>query len=419
MRRGEGTGAVGAGASKRVGAACPRQAGQYTYSLECIWRRRPNPATATRTLRKTKAEAFATRSAILDAAEHLFQARGVSGTSLQDIAAAAGVTRGAVYWHFKDKGDLFNAMMARVCLPMETAALAASDTSPPLDALRAHLRGILERVAADAQVRRVFQIFTQKVEYVDEMATVRERHLQMRRDHLAVLARLLGEAAERPEGAQVKVNLLLRRLPAVREGLPPEVAFGGTFHVHESFSGLERAHATAAAGAVPEPLPGEIYCHSLADRSILGPELAGMQTLTVFGLHVPDSLVDRFGNVALRDRLRRAVFSSLDGVLAESVEPLLATDGNGEPCVEVKTTRDLEEALGMPGGHIFHGPLAWPWAGPDEALDTPARRWGVATAHDRVLLCGSGARRGGGVSGIAGHNAAMAALDLLGVGGGT
>ena len=197
VRRGEGTGAVGAGASKRVGAACPRQAGQYTYSLECIWRRRPNPATATRTLRKTKAEAFATRSAILDAAEHLFQARGVSGTSLQDIAAAAGVTRGAVYWHFKDKGDLFNAMMARVCLPMETAALAASDTSPPLDALRAHLRGILERVAADAQVRRVFQIFTQKVEYVDEMATVRERHLQMRRDHLAVLARLLRAAQRR------------------------------------------------------------------------------------------------------------------------------------------------------------------------------------------------------------------------------
>ena len=235
----------------------------------------------------------------------------------------------------------------------------------------------------------------------------------------AVLARLCGESAARPEGAQVKVNLLQRRLPAVREGLPPEVAFGGTFHVQESFTGLERARATAAAGAVPEPLPCEIYCHSLADRSILGPDLAGMQTLTVFGLHVPDSLVDAFGNDPLRDRLRRAVLSSLDGVLAEPIEPLLATDGNGDPCVEVKTTRDLEEALGMPGGHIFHGPLAWPWAGPDEALDTPARRWGVATAHDRVLLCGSGARRGGGVSGIAGHNAAMAALELLGVGGGT
>ncbi len=166
-------------------------------------------------MRKTKAEALATRSGILDAAEHLFQAQGVSGTSLQDIAAAAGVTRGAVYWHFKDKGDLFNAMMARVCLPMEEAAagLAASEASPPLDTLRAHLRGILERVAADAQVRRVFQIATQKVEYVDEMATVRERHLQMRRDHLAVLARLLRAAQRRgdivpaPPARQLAIGL--------------------------------------------------------------------------------------------------------------------------------------------------------------------------------------------------------------------
>ncbi len=166
-------------------------------------------------MRKTKTEAFATRSAILDAAEHLFQAQGVSGTSLQDIAAAAGVTRGAVYWHFKDKGDLFNAMMARVCLPMEegAAGLAAAAASPPLETLRAHLRGILERVAADAQVRRVFQIATQKVEYVDEMATVRERHLQMRRDHLAVLARLLRAAQRRgdivpaPPARQLAIGL--------------------------------------------------------------------------------------------------------------------------------------------------------------------------------------------------------------------
>jgi len=171
--------------------------------------------TEARNLRKTKAEAFATRCGILDAAERLFQAQGVSGTSLQDIAAAAGVTRGAVYWHFKDKGDLFAAMMARVCLPMEEAAagLPASTISPPLDRLRAHLRGILERVATDAQVRRVFQIVTQKVEYVDEMAAVRERHLQMRRDHLAVLARLLRAAQQRgdivpaPSARQLAIGL--------------------------------------------------------------------------------------------------------------------------------------------------------------------------------------------------------------------
>jgi phytoene dehydrogenase-like protein len=65
----------------------------------------------------------------------------------------------------------------------------------------------------------------------------------------------------------------------------------------------------------------------------------------------------------------------------------------------------------MPGGNIFHGPLSWPWAEPGAAIETPAERWGVATAHPRILLCGSGAVRGGAVSGIGGHNAAMAVLE--------
>ena len=86
---------------------------------------------------------------------------------------------------------------------------------------------------------------------------------------------------------------------------------------------------------------------------------------------------------------------------------------DGSPCIEARTTGDLEASLGMRGGDIFHGALEWPWADDDEPLDTPAARWGVATAHERVLLCGSGARRGGAVSGIGGHNAAMAALELL------
>jgi len=146
---------------------------------------------------------------------------------------------------------------------------------------------------------------------------------------------------------------------------------------------------------------------------ILGPELAasGAQTLTVFGLHVPDRLVDRFGNDELRDRLRDAVLASLDSVLAEPIAGVIATDAAGRPCIEVKTTRDLEQALAMPGGNIFHGSLSWPWAEPDAPLTTPAERWGVATAHPRVLVCGSGAVRGGAVSGIGGHNAAMAVLE--------
>lgn len=217
-----------------------------------------------------------------------------------------------------------------------------------------------------------------------------------------------------PEGAQVKVNLLLTRLPRLRdERVAPEQAFAGTFHINELGSQLADAYANASGGVLPDPLPCEIYCHTLSDRSILGPELADTeaQTLTVFGLHVPDRLVDRYGNDELRDLLRQAVLASLDSVLAEPVADVIATDAAGRPCIEVKTTRDLEEALGMPGGDIFHGPLSWPWAAPGAELASPAERWGVATAHPRVLLCGSGAVRGGAVSGIGGHNAAMAVLE--------
>lgn len=221
----------------------------------------------------------------------------------------------------------------------------------------------------------------------------------------------------RPEGAQVKVNLLLTRLPRLRDHeVAPEQAFAGTFHINELATQLETAYETASAGALPDPLPCEIYCHTLSDRSILGPELAASpaQTLTVFGLHVPDRLVDRYGNDELRDLLRDAVLASLDSVLDEPIADVIATDASGRPCIEVKTTRDLEEALAMPGGNIFHGPLSWPWAEADAPLATPAERWGVATRHPRILLCGSGAVRGGAVSGIGGHNAAMAVLEARG-----
>ena len=85
-------------------------------------------------------------------------------------------------------------------------------------------------------------------------------------------------------------------------------------------------------------------------------------------------------------------------------------------CVETKTTRDLEQALRLPGGNIFHGDLAWPWLEDSDAAgaQTPAERWGVATGVDGVYLCGSGARRGGAVSAIGGQNAAMAILEERG-----
>lgn len=238
-----------------------------------------------------------------------------------------------------------------------------------------------------------------------------------------VLEQLLGSAAfasdatgavERPEGAQVKVNLMLTRLPRLRgDSIDPAAAFGGTFHVNEGYSGLQSAFRSASGGAIPTPLPSEIYCHSLTDPSILSPELAasGAQTLTVFALHVPDRLLTPENNDDMRQRYQRAVLDSIASVLAEPIEPLLMTDASGHPCIETKTTLDLEAALRMPGGNIFHGPLSWPFLEDSESRRTPAERWGVATAHDRILLCGSGARRGGAVSGIGGHNAAMALLE--------
>jgi len=237
------------------------------------------------------------------------------------------------------------------------------------------------------------------------------------------LARLLGEAPPpAPEGAQVKVNLLLQRLPRLRErGVDPRAAFGGTFHVNETWTQLETAYHAAASGAVPEPLPLEIYCHSLTDPTILSEELrdAGAHTITVFGLHTPHRLAGTptysggIGADRYRARLQEAVLESLDSVLAEPVEELLRSDAEGRPTIETKTTIDLERGLRLPGGDIFHGPLSWPWAEDDEPLATPAERWGVATGHERVLLCGSGARRGGAVSAIGGHNAAMAVLESL------
>jgi phytoene dehydrogenase-like protein len=119
-------------------------------------------------------------------------------------------------------------------------------------------------------------------------------------------------------------------------------------------------------------------------------------------------------NDSLRSALEKAVVASLNSVLAEPLEDLLLKDKNGQPCIETKTTQDLEEALKLPGGNIFHGPLEWPFVEDDADLSTPEKRWGVATDDDRILLCGSGARRGGAVSGIAGHNAAMAVLELEG-----
>ena len=228
----------------------------------------------------------------------------------------------------------------------------------------------------------------------------------------ATLQQLLGEAYEAPVGSQTKINIVVRRLPQFRSGIEPAVGFAGTLHLGQGYDRLQQAYEEAQAGQIPDPMPCEVYCHTLTDGSILDPELraAGYHTLTLFGMHTPAGLftADPEGS---REEARDAALRSLQAVLAEPLPPCLALDRRGEPCVEVMTPLDIEAELGMPGGNIFHGDLAWPWLADDAPARTAAERWGVATAHPGILLCGSGVVRGGAVSGLGGHNAAMAVLE--------
>jgi TetR/AcrR family acrAB operon transcriptional repressor len=159
-------------------------------------------------VRRTKEEAQATRELILDTAEVVFNERGVSRSSLNDIAQAAGLTRGAIYWHFQDKADLFNAMMKRVILPLEEAAHRVDDpaTDDPLVSMRDNFIRALRLTVNDPQVRRVFEIAIHKVEYVGELQAVRDRHLATRDEFLLHAQRGIALAMKRGQ--------LPRRIPA-------------------------------------------------------------------------------------------------------------------------------------------------------------------------------------------------------------
>ena len=216
-----------------------------------------------------------------------------------------------------------------------------------------------------------------------------------------VLAKLRGTSAPKSlDGSQMKINILLKRLPQLKSGIDPRLAFAGTFHANESFNQCESVFKDAQAGVMPEKMPIEMYCHTLTDPSILGQDLqdAGYQTLTLFGLHTPASLFDG-DNDAAREVALKSALASLNDYLAEPIEDVIAA-------IEVKTPLDIEEAIGLPRGNIFHKDLSMPFR-----EDGTEESWGVETDDPRIFICGAGAVRGGGVSGIPGHNAAMAILS--------
>jgi TetR/AcrR family acrAB operon transcriptional repressor len=170
--------------------------------------------------RRTKEDALATRHCLLDAAERVFQSKGVSATSLADIAAAAGTSRGAIYWHFQDKADLYNAMIERVSLPLEHAISDAPGRAEPLASLRQALIAALDKTANDPQTRRVFEVATHKVEYVESLGAVRQRHLDVRTECVAGMKQVLQRAArERGVSLPVTAEAAARGLHALVDGL--------------------------------------------------------------------------------------------------------------------------------------------------------------------------------------------------------
>jgi TetR/AcrR family acrAB operon transcriptional repressor len=149
--------------------------------------------------RSTKEEALETRNRILDAAENVFHENGVSRTSLADVAHAANVTRGAIYWHFKNKSDLFDAMCERVRLPMEAMVEAGKDGSgsDPLGQLRATCIFVLKEAVRNPHSRKVFDILFHKCEFVDPTDPISIRQRECFSEGTANVERILRNAIAR------------------------------------------------------------------------------------------------------------------------------------------------------------------------------------------------------------------------------
>jgi phytoene dehydrogenase-like protein len=228
-----------------------------------------------------------------------------------------------------------------------------------------------------------------------------------------VLARYTGNLYQpdaTDEGSVFKINMLLRRLPKLKaKRYPLAQAWCGTFHSDEGYEQMNASYGQACRGRLPNKTPCEVYCHTLTDDSILGPELReqGFHTMTLFGLDAPWNLFVR-DNKTMRKFAQKKFIESINQWLDEPLEDCLAVARDGSLCIESKSPVDLEDALGMFQGNIFQNAPTFPFAEGKEQVGT----WGVETNYENVFFCGSSAYRGGAVSGIPGHNAAMKVLEI-------
>jgi phytoene dehydrogenase-like protein len=251
---------------------------------------------------------------------------------------------------------------------------------------------------------------TAQVSYLDKDGNLKEINTKFVLSNMApdVLNKALGRSVEsNTEGCQVKINMLLTRLPKLKSGEDPSLAFRGTLHVNEKLSELDTSFNEARSGKIPKVLPSEIYCHTLTDNSILSPELRdkGYQTITLFGLNAPAYLFD-MDHDKKREEVKRLYLQGLNSFFSEKIEDCLAIDADGNPCIEIKTPQDIDESVFLPRGNIFQRELQWPFAENEKEKG----KWGVETDIANIFISGAGAKRGGGVSGIPGRNAAQAVL---------
>ena len=156
--------------------------------------------------RKTKAEAQETRNHILDAAEAMFCARGVARTSLHEIADRIELTRGAVYWHFRDKYDLLLALWERAMLPIDRAfdEIDAEFADDPLARIRQKGTRVLHRIVHDTRTRNLLSILLLRCEMVDEVAAAREHILACREECLGKMRSEFTQAVAR---GQIKTKI--------------------------------------------------------------------------------------------------------------------------------------------------------------------------------------------------------------------
>jgi phytoene dehydrogenase-like protein len=244
-----------------------------------------------------------------------------------------------------------------------------------------------------------------------EQQTVEARYLLVNFGR-NVLAKYIGQLYQpnaTDEGSVFKINMLLRRLPKLKaKRYQSDQAWCGTFHSDEGYEQMNLSYDQACRGRLPNKTPCEVYCHTLTDDSILAPELRekGFHTMTLFGLDAPWNLFVR-DNRTMRKHAEKRFIESVNQWLDEPLEDCLAVARDGSLCIESKSPVDIEDALGMFQGNIFQNAPTFPFAVRKEQVGT----WGVETDYENVFFCGSSACRGGAVSGIPGHNAAMKLLE--------